>query len=117
MEAIFTTVTDKQRVDTLNSIYQKGLCTPKEALAFSSDKLVYVKPFISKLQNENGATEDLSSRIMARQVIDELLNDIMDEIEMSCAKSAKDASKIALEYGLHAFINNDEDFYFANKVA
>ncbi len=117
MEAIFSTLTDEQRVNTLNSVYQKGLSTPKENLAFSADKLVYLKPFISKLQNDNGITEDLSSRIMARQVIDELLMDIMEEIEAS-SKNEKEASKVALEYGLHMLVNNyEEDFYYTSKVA
>jgi hypothetical protein len=117
MEAIFSTLTDEQRVNTLNSVYQKGLSTPKESLAFSADKLVYLKPFISKLQNDNGITEDLSSRIMARLVIDELLMDIMEEIE-AASTNEKDANKIALEYGLSVLINNqEEDFYYASNVA
>lgn len=117
MEAIFSTLTDEQRVNTLNSVYQKGLSTAKENLAFSADKLVYLKPFISKLQNDNGITQDLGSRLMARQVIDQLLQDIMDEIEVSCSNEAS-AKKIALEYGLNIFVNNyEEDFYYASKVA
>tara|TARA_R110000868_G_scaffold14220_1_gene66189 strand:- start:404 stop:757 length:354 start_codon:yes stop_codon:yes gene_type:complete len=117
MEAVFSTLTDEQRVNTLNSVYQKGLSTPKDTLAFSSDKLVYLKPFISKLQNDNGITEDLSSRIMARQVIDELLQDIVEEIEVS-ASSKTAANKIVFEYGLGIFINNpEEDIYYSSKVA
>jgi len=117
MEAIFSTLTDEQRVNTLNSVYQKGLSTSKENLAFSADKLVYLKPFISKLQNDNGVTEDLSSRLMARQVIDELLQDIMEEIEVNSTNEAT-ANKVALEYGLSLFINNyEEDFYYTSKVA
>ena len=117
MEAIFSTLTDEQRVNTLNSVYQKGLSTPKENLAFSADKLVYLKPFISKLQNDNGITEDLSSRIMARQVIDELLMDIMEEIEAN-SKNEKAANKMAIEYGLSLLVNNhEEEFYYASKVA
>lgn len=117
MEAIFATLTDKQRANTLNNVYQKGLSTSKENLAFSSEKLIYLKPFLSKLQNDNGSTQDLSSRLMARQVIDELLQDIMDEIEVSCANAAI-VDKVALEYGLDIFVNNyQDDFYYANKVA
>lgn len=115
MEAIFTTLTDKQRVETLNNLYQKGLSTPKEQLAFSADKLVYIKPFISRLQNETGAHQELSSRVMARQVIDELLKDILDEVNTSVVN---DSNKNMLEYGLQLLVPRyDEDFYFANKVA
>ncbi|MGB0368547.1 MAG: hypothetical protein ACPGD8_04025, partial [Flavobacteriales bacterium] len=72
MNAIFATLTDDQRVETLNNIYRKGVSTPKDQLAFSADKLVYLKPFIGKLRNANNETQDLRSRVMARQVIDQL---------------------------------------------
>jgi hypothetical protein len=119
MEAIFSTLTDEQRANTLNSIYQKSLSTSKDNLAFSADKLVYIKPFISKLQNDKGVNQDLSSRLMTRQVIDDLLQDIFDEIEVSSVNSEASINKIALEYGLNIFVNNnhEEDFYYANKVA
>ena len=117
MEAIFSTLTDEQRVSTLNSVYQKGLSTSKANLAFSSDKLVYLKPFISKLQNDNGITEDLSSRIMARQVIDELLQDIVDEIQAN-ASNANTAKRITSEYGLGIFsASSEEEIYYSSKVA
>ncbi len=117
MEAIFSTLTDEQRVNTLNSVYQKGLSTSKDNLAFSSDKLVYLKPFISKLQNDNGITEDLSTRIMARQVIDELLQDIVDEIEAN-ASNANAANKITSEYGLGLFSTScEEEVFYSSKVA
>lgn len=117
MEAIFSTLTDEQRVNALNSVYQKGLATPKESLAFSADKLIYVKPFISKLQNDNGIMEDLSSRVKARQVIDELLADIMDEIVVASGNELA-ANKVALEYGLKILVNNYEDeFYYTSNVA
>jgi hypothetical protein len=119
MEAIFSTLTDEQRVNTLNSIYQKSLSTSKDNLAFSADKLVYIKPFISKLKNNNGVAEDLSSRLMARQIIDELLQDIFDEIGANSTSSEASINKMALEYGFNMFVRNDhvEDFYYANKVA
>lgn len=119
MEAIFTTLTDEQRVSTLNSIYQKCLSTSKDNLAFSADKLVYIKPFVSKLQNDNGGTQDLSSRLMTRQVIDELLQDIFDEIQLTSTNNEASINKMALEYGFNMFVSNDrvEDFYYANKVA
>ncbi|MDC0303492.1 hypothetical protein OAL15_00620 [Flavobacteriales bacterium] len=115
MEAIFTTLTDKQRVETLNNLYQKGLSTPKEQLAFSADKLVYIKPFLCRLQNQTGTQQELSSLVMAREVIDELLKDILDEVNTSVAD---DSNKNTLEYGLQSLIPTYvEDFYFTNKVA
>jgi hypothetical protein len=115
MEAIFTTLTDKQRVETLNKLYQKGLSTPKEQLAFSADKLVYIKPFLCRLQNQTGTQQELSSLVMAREVIDELLKDILDEVNTSVAD---DSNKNTLEYGLQCLIPSYvEDFYFTNKVA
>lgn len=114
MEAIFTTLTDKQRVETLNNLYQKGLSTPKEQLAFSADKLVYIKPFLCRLQNQTGTQQELSSLVMAREVIDELLKDILDEVNTSVT----DDYKNTLEYGLQCLIPSYvEDFYFTNKVA
>ncbi|MFT4980768.1 MAG: chaperonin GroEL (HSP60 family) [Bacteroidia bacterium] len=113
MEAIFNTLTDEQRVETLNNVYRKAVSTPKEQLAFASDKLVYLKPFISKLQNADGTTQDLRSRVMARQIIDELLKDILDEV---CSADAPEKS--AVEYGLQLLTTSyQEDFYYANKVA
>lgn len=116
MEAIFSTLTDKQRVETLNSVYQKGISTPKEKLAFSSDKLVYLKPFLAKLQNTE--TTDLNSRMMVRQVVDQLLQDIMDEISATCSRANMVANRVAVEYGLTALTSNyAEDFYLTKQVA
>lgn len=116
MEATFATLTDKQRVETLNSVYQKGIATPNEKLAFSSEKLVYLKPFLSKLQDTE--VTDLNSRIMIREVVDQLLQDIIDEITATCSRMNVVASKVALEYGLDALVNTyDEDFYLNKQVA
>ena len=111
MEATFTTLTDKQRVETLNRVYQKGITTPKEKLAFSADKLVYLKPFLSKLQDTEGT--DLSSRIMVRQVVDQLLQDIADEITVANGT----ANELATEYGLGSFVTTHEVDAYLNKVA
>ena len=118
MEAVLTSLTDQQRVDTLNNLYKKGLSTPKENLAFSADKLVYLKPFISRLQS-NGPTQDLNTRMMVRSVVDELLSDILEEIEATCVRcNEKVSDKIAMEYGLGMLVNDyDNDFYLNNKVA
>lgn len=119
MEAL-TTLTDSQRLEALNTIYKKGLTTAKEELAFSADKLIYLKPFLNKLQSEVEVSGTaITSISMVRQVIDELLWDIWEEVEASCARNAnKKAEKIALEYGLQSVANQIEtDFYYANKVA
>ncbi|MFM1931774.1 MAG: hypothetical protein RL226_1077 [Bacteroidota bacterium] len=116
MEAIFTTITDKQRVETLYSVYQKGLTTPKEKLAFSADKLVYLKPFLAKLQDTEAT--DLSSRIMVRQVVDQLLQDIVDEISATCSRANVAANRVATEYGLNVLMSTStEEFYLTKQVA
>lgn len=119
MEAIFATLTDQERVQTLNSVYQKGLSTSKENLAFSSDKLVYLKPFISKLQNENNLNENLGSRVMVRQIVDELLLDIAAEITATCGGLGKEVSRVAAEYGLTLLLSpsSTEAQVYYNKVA
>ena len=118
MEAIFATLTDDQRVATLNSVYQKGISTPVENLAFSADKLVYLKPFIGRLLNADSTT-DLNSRIMLRQVIDELLADIVDEVALSVSRrSNKKVEKVAADYGLSSLMNVDADSaYSLRQVA
>lgn len=118
MEAVFATLTDNQRVAALNSLYKRGLSTPKENLAFSSDKLVYIKPFISRLQNVEGIDQDLNSRLMVRTVVDELLKDILSEIELSSSMAQKNSDKVAMEYGLGLLVQSiEENFYYASKVA
>ena len=119
MEA-FITLTDQRRLEVLNTIYRKGLSTPPSELAFSSDKLVYLKPFLTKLQNDTcESVPSLSKRSMVRQVIDELLLDIKEEIDATCARvSEKRAQKLAFEYGLHLLTEQyKENFYYAKKVA
>ena len=104
MEAIFNNLTDIQRVETLNNVYQKGISTSAENLAFSSDKLVYVKPFIGRLLNSQNV-EDITSRAMIRQVIDELLADIVDEVSLSVSRTRPGKLNKALaDYGLGAFV-------------
>ena len=120
MEATFNTLTDKQRLEALNNVYKKGLSTPKEELAFSTDKLIYLKPFITKLQSDSVITTNpLSNLVMVRQVIDELLRDIKEEIDATCSRlGQKRAEKIAIEYGLQVMADQyEDDFYYKNKVA
>ena len=118
MEAVFATLTDNQRVATLNSLYKKSLSTPKENLAFSADKLVYIKPFISRLQNVQGMDQDLNSRLMVRTVVDELLKDILSEIEFASSVTNTNSNKVAMEYGLGMLVQSmEEKFYVTSKVA
>ncbi len=120
MEAAFNTLTDSQRLQALNLVYKKGISTPKKELAFSSDKLIYLKPFITKLQNDSlVSTQPLSNLIMVREVIDELLRDIKEEIDATCSRlGEKRAEKLAIEYGLQVLADQyEEDFYFNNRVA
>jgi len=117
MEAIIATLTDEQRVKALNNIYQKGIATPSEQLAFSSDKLAYLKPFLGRLLDTT--SNDLSSRIMIRQIVDDLLQDIMDEISATCARSGNvRVEKVVTEYGLQTLTHSSQDdFYATRKVA
>lgn len=118
MEAIFATLTDDQRVDALNGIYQKGMSTPKEELAFSSDKLVYIKPFVSRLLGQTGVDQDLSTRIMTRQIVDELLQDIIDEMHATCSRTMLSIDRLSVDYGITSLVSNhEEDFYYSSKVA
>lgn len=120
MEANFTPLSDQQRLDVLNMMYQKGLNTPQEELAFSADKLVYLKPFLTKLQNEDDqAVKSVTNLALVRQVVDELLIDIKEEVDAACARvGRKAAQKMAVEYGVNILTEQyKEDFYFVNKVA
>lgn len=118
MEAIFSTLTDDQRVDTLNSVYQKGISTPAESLAFSADKLVYVKPFIARLLNAE-KLNDLNSTVMLRQVIDELLADIVDEVALTVSKRGNGKiEKVVADYGLASLMNSKStNTYMLRQVA
>ena len=118
MEAIFATLTDEQRVETLNNVYQKGISVRKEELAFSSDKLVYLKPFIARLLNTD-MVKDLNSRMMIRQMVDELLTDILDEVTVSCSrKQVGTAKQVASDYGLsNLFAGEQSSVYDLKRVA
>ena len=118
MKALFNTLTDEQRVATLNSLYQKGMNTRKEDLSFSADKLVYVKPFITQLLNA-ASEKDFSTKLMIRQVVDELLSDIFDEVALSCNRNGNyPLEQAAKELGLSIFLKvNKERSYELRKVA
>jgi hypothetical protein len=112
MEAIFSTLTDSQRATILNNLYQKGISTPKEDLAFASEKLIYIQPFISKLLSE-GDSSNLATRIMVREVVDQLLKDIIDEISVRIPSNQEQVMKA---YGLND-LSQGEDSYYAKQVA
>ena len=118
MEAIFATLTDEQRVETLNHVYQMGISTPVEKLAFSADKLVYLKPFIGRLLNSE-SIDDMNSRLMIRQVVDELLADIADEVSLTFSRGgATKLKKAVTDYGLGYLLNtNTENAYSLRQVA
>ena len=120
MAANFTTLTDNQRLEALKTIYKKGLCTSKEDLAFSADKLVYLKPFLTKLQIEvTDEVPNISSLAIIRQVVDELLMDIWEEIEATCFRvTEKRAEKMIADYGLQLkTVPFEASYYYASKVA
>lgn len=118
MKALFNTLTDKQRIATLNSLYQKGMNTRKEDLSFSAEKLVYVKPFITQLLNA-ASSKDFSTKLMVRQVVDELLKDIFDEVALSCNRNGNyPIEQAANELGLSMFLtSNSKANYELRKVA
>lgn len=111
--------TDAERLQALKVAYQKAVTTPKENLAFSSDMMKYLKPFITKLNNEieNGQNENAATSL--RQIIDELLRDIWDEVEYSYSEcDANSKVKMSTEYGVVYNMNNYNTFeYQLEKVA
>lgn len=115
MEVLLNTLTDEQRVETLNSVYKKGVTTPKDKLAFSADKLVYLKPFLSKLQAID--TADLGNRFMVRQVVDQLLQDIADDITVTSVRENVSVYKVAAEYGLSMLLPQYQEPMYLDKVA
>lgn len=118
MKALFNTLTDEQRITALNSLYQKGMNTRKEELTFSAEKLVYVKPFITQLLNAASA-KDFSTKLMVRQVVDELLKDILDEVALNCNRNGNyPLEQAAKELGLSIFLGlNSEVSFDLRKVA
>ena len=111
--------TDAERLQALKVAYQKAVTTPKENLAFSSDMMKYLKPFISKLNNEIECGENEGAATSLRQIIDELLRDIWDEVEYSYSKfDSTSKVRMTTEYGVVynlAAYNNYE--YSYEKVA
>jgi hypothetical protein len=122
MNALRLPSNDQERMQVLSSIYAKGLSTPKDELAFSSDLLGYLRPFITKLQSgvvENGdAAANLS---LVRQVVDELISDIYAEVQAACLRmGGKRGERLAADYGLQHLVNPFEGmeyYYSAKKVA
>jgi len=98
--------TDSGRIELLNTIYRKGLSTPKQQLAFSAELLVYLRPFITKLSmvSEDGSPVD---RDHTRRVVDELLLDIVNEIHGKCARLGNRlGQRVMAEYGIKAMVFN-----------
>lgn len=119
MKALQLPQNDQERMRVLNTIYMKGLTTPKEELAFSSDLLVYLRPFISKLNSAAAAEDSNVNMSLVRSVVDELIADIVGQIEGVCQRmEGKRAAHLAAEYGLDSVFNPFEaDFYYSAKAA
>ena len=111
--------TDAERLQALKVAYQKAVTTPKENLAFSSDMMKYLKPFITKLNNEIEGGQNEVAATSLRQIIDELLRDIWDEVEYSYSNyDSTSKVKMTTEYGVVYNLSNYNHFEYAyNKVA
>jgi len=120
MKSLRLPQTDQERLQLLNTIYVKGLSTPKNELAFPSEMLVYLKPFISKLQGdtESGSPSHVNLGLV-RQVVDELLGDILAEIEAACLRmGGTRGARLASDYGINSVFNPFEAaFFYSQKVA
>jgi len=120
MNALRLPSNDQERMQILNSIYVKGLSTPKHELAFSAHLLGYLKPFISKLNDSLSSEEDSMTNLnLVRQVVDELISDIYAEIEAASLRlGGKRGAHLVADYGLQTVFNPFEaDFYYSKKVA
>lgn len=120
MNALRLPSNDQERMHILNSIYIKGLSTPKHELAFSAHLLGYLKPFISKLSDSLTKDEDSTINLnLIRQVVDELIADIYAEIEAASIRlGGKRGAHLVADYGLQTVINPFEaDFYYSKQVA
>lgn len=106
--------TDAERLQALKVAYQKAVTTPKENLAFSSDMMKYLKPFITKLNNEIECGENESAAISLRQIIDELLRDIWDEVEYSYSSyDSNQKVRMTTEYGVVYNLSNYNNYEYA----
>lgn len=112
--------TDAERIQALRIVYQKAITTPKNDLAFSAEMLKYLKPFMTKLYSEmsgmNEKGQNQASSMMLRQVIDELLKDIWEEVEItySSLEYGYRMEKL-MEYGVIS--SHDFSYNYTEKVA
>lgn len=112
--------TDAERINALRIAYQKAITTPKEDLAFSSEMLKYLKPFMTKLYSEMSGEstkgQNQASSVMLRQVIDELLRDIWDEVEITYSSVERSyRNQKLMEYGIVGA--QEYSFQYVEKVA
>ncbi len=120
MNALLLPQTDLERMQILNNVYAKGMNTPKNELAFSAGMLVYVKPFITKMQALLGDSEiSVNEFSSVRQVVDELIQDILEEVQTASLRmGGKRGERLAADYGLNfAFNPFEADFFQSKKVA
>lgn len=100
-----STMTDEQRVSILNHLLRTGLNTPKHQLPFGAEKLTYVMPFIGKLQQD--AATDLASRFVVRQIVDDLLQEIADEMVLNYSTNESLLNRKMVEFGIASLMNNE----------
>lgn len=102
MTASVNTLSDQQRVNLLNAIYRQAVSTSTTDLGFSTEKLSYIRPFLGKLQQElKSSTPSLVNLMMVREVIDQLITDIKDELAVFAAgDSSHGLQQVLLEQGL-----------------
>lgn len=98
-------ITDKDRLRTLNVLFNQEGLTDAQQLPFSRKKLDYLRPLKIRLTqvSNNGTPEATSSHsaIMLRQMIDELLLEITAQVNWSIGAKRSAKSKKALgDFGL-----------------
>lgn len=119
MKALRLPSNDQERMQVLSAIYAKGLSTPKDELAFSSELLGYLRPFIAKLQSQSVGNNDATANLsLVRQVVDELISDIYAEVQAACRKmGGKRGERLAADYGLQHLVSPFEgmEYYYSSK--
>ena len=95
--------TDAERIEALQIVMLKTVSQPKDLLPFSMDIACYVYPFLQKLKNcsqVNKGTQSVDNNLL-REVIDQLVADIWDEIEAKYDNSNEELFiSMTTEYGV-----------------
>ncbi|MFT4526720.1 MAG: hypothetical protein ACI85F_002897 [Bacteroidia bacterium] len=98
-------ITDIDRLNTLNMLFIQEGKTDAHELPFSRNKLDYLRPLMVRLNQVsskvNTSTSDVHSSTMLRQMIDELLLEITAQVNWSIgSKRTTKRKRIISEYGL-----------------